>query len=447
MLYLDKYRLKSKNPEVSKKAAIKLAQSGKQRIINYFVSIIKKENSPEHIYHSILYSLGIIGDKKALNILFDKLTDDGGLTTFIGDDEKVAVQGIMNAENKKIIEYMINSTPIHFLEKLKILYEISQERNLISIINEKNIKTITKDSDIHKKLIECIDNKDINIKSEAIYLTGNLKIKSALESLHMAIKDDNPEIREATAYALGEIESPKSINHVAFVLDDNDPDVRLEAIKAIGKIPCSQSIEALIPLLEDDSWDVCETVANTLKNLNWKPKNLTHQAIIAIIAKNWKVLHKLGKASIGPLFIKFKHTFNKDNFDEYWRDKKQIIDIIGEIGDEKFVEPLLKLIVKDSSTIYLGFPVDDKREISISNSIEKIMSRNIERISINNLLIAYSIKDKIALYEVNAGYEEKPWDTKEIKIPIDFSKIRKIALKELNRRDINKKLFEELSGK
>ncbi len=51
-----------------------------------------------------------------------------------------------------------------------------------------------------------------------------------------ALKDEDPEVREAAAENLGDIGDPRAIVPLVEALDDEDPDVRSEAYRALEKL-------------------------------------------------------------------------------------------------------------------------------------------------------------------------------------------------------------------
>lgn len=95
--------------------------------------------------------------------------------------------------------------------------------------------------------------------------------KPAVETLIVALKNENPFVRRNAAEALGEIKDASAVKPLIDALKDNDLIVRRNAAKALGKIKDSSAEESLTSALKDESPAVRRNAAIALREMG-KPE-------------------------------------------------------------------------------------------------------------------------------------------------------------------------------
>jgi len=95
--------------------------------------------------------------------------------------------------------------------------------------------------------------------------------KPAVETLIVALKNENPFVRRNAAEALGEIKDSSAVKPLINALKDNDLIVRRNAAKALGKIQDSSAEEPLTSALKDESPAVRRNAAIALREMG-KPE-------------------------------------------------------------------------------------------------------------------------------------------------------------------------------
>ncbi len=95
--------------------------------------------------------------------------------------------------------------------------------------------------------------------------------KPAVETLIVALKNENPFVRRNAAEALGEIKDASAVKPLINALKDNDLIVRRNAAKALGKIKDSSAEESLTSALKDESPAVRRNAAIALREMG-KPE-------------------------------------------------------------------------------------------------------------------------------------------------------------------------------
>ena len=95
--------------------------------------------------------------------------------------------------------------------------------------------------------------------------------KPAVETLIVALKNENPFVRRNAAEALGEIKDASAVKPLVDALKDDDLIVRRNAAKALGKIKDSSAEEPLTSALKDESPAVRRNAAIALREMG-KPE-------------------------------------------------------------------------------------------------------------------------------------------------------------------------------
>jgi len=102
---------------------------------------------------------------------------------------------------------------------------------------------------------------------------GEIKNPKAVEPLIVALKDENPGVREEAAKALVQIGVP-AVNVLIDALKDGDADVRERATWALGAIKDSIAVKPLIALLKDKNPRVQEQAVKALIEIGKPAINL-----------------------------------------------------------------------------------------------------------------------------------------------------------------------------
>ena len=116
-------------------------------------------------------------------------------------------------------------------------------------------------------------DKDPNIRMNAAKALGEIKNPKAVEPLIVALKDENPGVREEAAKALVQIGVP-AVNVLIDALKDGDADVRERATWALGAIKDSIAVKPLIALLKDKNPRVQEQAVKALIEIGKPAINL-----------------------------------------------------------------------------------------------------------------------------------------------------------------------------
>ena len=108
-------------------------------------------------------------------------------------------------------------------------------------------------------------DRDPRVREAAALALGKIKDPRAVDALMAALQEDFPGCRIRAANSLGEIKEPRSIETLCTSLKrDIDPDVRRNAAIALRKIGDAGAVPALIDALKDKEWTVRKEAARSL---------------------------------------------------------------------------------------------------------------------------------------------------------------------------------------
>jgi HEAT repeat protein len=218
---------------------------------------------------------------------------------------KNAAVALKHLGDERAVEALIRSLKYEDWQDTYIILSSVRENSAeaLGIIGDKRA--------INPLINAMLEDVDENVRWNAARALGDIKDRSAVEPLIEALKDDSWSVRRQAVGALGRIGDEKAFEHVADALEDGDGHVRKYAALALGKIGGERAIPYLVKALEDGDVDV-----------QWK----------AVTA-----LEKIGDPAVEPLINLFK--------DDNWHIKGKVAEILGNIGDERAVEPLIKALV------------------------------------------------------------------------------------------------------
>lgn len=151
------------------------------------------------------------------------------------------------------------------------------------------------------------EDPDEEVRWKAAAALGKLKDESSVDALINALQDTSWAVRRNATIALGDIGDEQGYDPLLNSLKDPDWHVRKYAAIALGKIGDERAIKPLVNTLRDDDIDV-----------RWK----------AVIA-----LGKIGTPAVEDLLKAYES--------EDWQLRSQIAEVLGNIKDERAVEPLI----------------------------------------------------------------------------------------------------------
>jgi len=92
----------------------------------------------------------------------------------------------------------------------------------------------------------------------------------SLQSLTIALYNDDSDVRQYAVYVLGETRDDRAVELLIGALKDYSSNVRKNSAEALGKMGDARAVEPLIAALNDMKWEVCWEAAKALRNLTGK---------------------------------------------------------------------------------------------------------------------------------------------------------------------------------
>jgi HEAT repeat protein/CheY-like chemotaxis protein len=223
------------------------------------------------------------------------------------------------------------------------------------------------------------------------------KEKQEIEPLLGLLKARRRKVREETVRALGDLGNKRAIEPLIQMLEDKDSSVRGAVVQALGKIGDPRAVEPLVAALQDGE-RVNEAVAWALGDL--KDGRAVKPLVNALPGETqyitWVItrsLVQIGAPAIEPLIEKMRGAW-------YPRERKAVVEALGQTGDKRAVEPLIEMLQNTypnpcrTAAWYLGY-LGDNRAVE---PLVAMMQDEMKRRRLANLLLA-----TLRLYDENAG--------------------------------------------
>jgi HEAT repeat protein len=176
------------------------------------------------------------------------------------------------------------------------------------------------------------------------------KAGAAVQAITDYLAHSDPDIRRLAVEALAGIAGVDAISNMVSACNDPHWSVRLAAIHALGRIGDDRGVPAIVAALADDDFMVRENaflVLGDLRAIRTVP-DLVKQLTDSEVGKfAFEAVLKFGRNGLPWL-----HRVMKGNYPQELRER--VIDLIGKIGDQKSVEPLLEILEDANPVIRLA---------------------------------------------------------------------------------------------
>jgi HEAT repeat protein len=223
---------------------------------------------------------------------------------------------------------------------------------------------ILRDARAVEPLIPLLKDNDVVVRMEAADALGRIRDHRAVDPLIQALKDypvlqaglTDTNTRRRVIKALVDIADPKSIDALSQVIwTDDDLDSQKLAIEGIAEIKDPRAIDPLIKVVS------ASQIASIMHNRLYIYAGLkfTHESPIEVAVIGLK---NIGKAAVDPLI----KAVNDNNFGS----RPAAAVALGEIGDTRAAEPLIRILKNTSedwslriAAIYALGEIGDKQAI------------------------------------------------------------------------------------
>jgi len=252
------------------------------------------------------------------------------------------------------------------------------------------------DAQILKALTEALDDGDAEVRRIAAFTLGNIRDVRSIQHLAEALKDQSSDVRRAAASALGMIGDVQGLHYLVKALKDQSSSVRCAAASAVVKIGDPQAVEPLISAFQDNN-------------------DQRMRLSLALALAKFR----------DPRVVDHLATQLKSGCTDLMED---IVQALGEIGDERAVEALAAYAASYSEP--RGWPP------TIEKTIQQVLEKSAHTCTVQALMAFAQLKDRKWTREIHNSGHANPEDDYSVTAHEgwDFSRVRQLAHQELIRR-------------
>ncbi len=235
-------------------------------------------------------------------------------------------------------------------------------------------------------LIELLRKGDVSTKIEARQALVGIG-GTAVKPLIRLLKDETHFLIQRDALIiLVEIGKPATEPLYEAMMDEGWQHVRLQLAIALGNLGDNRALKPLLQALRQGN--AGEDVAKAIDNLGWSTEDAVERAYYLIAKGQWGIeefrqeLFRLGVSAVEPLIELLKRR------DKHSR--KQAIEFLGLIPDERSVEPLIAFLndedsaIRQEAAVALG-KINDSRAIEPLSHTMIDEDKNVRRNAANAL--------------------------------------------------------------
>ncbi len=329
--------LKDPVPEVRMNAAFSLGQLQSLEAVEPLIELLKDENG-EVVRYTVI-ALGMLKDPRATEPLCEVLKRDDASISYDGDSD-------MRYTGNSNIRY----------EAVFTLGEIGDPRavdTLLDLLADKEIGNSAASSlgriegeYVFGKLVKLLDSKNPTTRTNAAAVYEQIQDPTAVPILIRMLNDEVPEVRREAAYALGHFKKPEEIAQteqpLISALGDSKVEVQAAAASSLGNIESKKAIPLLAELIQSQDSTLCMTAIYALER--YKDPEAADALIAALGNENLQVktdiVYSLGvigdQRAVEPLISLLG--------DENYRVRQSAATSLGKLGDKEAVEPLIKAL-------------------------------------------------------------------------------------------------------
>jgi HEAT repeat protein len=435
MSFLTLRQLKSKDPEVRRRAAEKLGNSRSKGAIGALVEALDDDSFRVSLAaQKALEQIGSAAVKPLLTALQDHREQVRRYAAWalgnIGDQR--AIEPLTAA--LKDATWSVRNAAATALDSLHWQPADEAQRALLAVAREKwteNIQEIIKMGDAAVEPLMNVLKGDRWHGDDAIKALGEIGDASAVMQLVAELKAYHNWDREAAAVALGTIGDTRAIKPLVAALCDNNDEVRQAVAEALGKIDpnwkkskaAKEMIRVCVVALNEKEGEARPEAASAL---GWIGEAEVVEPLIAAL-KDEDDKVKVRQATVEALAqvgdVRAFEPLVRALNDEYYRIREAAAVALGQIGDARVVGSLLAKLKAQQ------WPMARKA----AESLRQVLHNHVMQVETDILQEIAHLEDMVevqTIYDIQGNVRET--STR----PIDCSEIIQLAQQELARRGL-----------
>ncbi len=386
-----KLALNGQTADIRAVAIQSLAKLQSPSLMNTYMDIVKRQDAISII--PVIPALASCQDPQVIDILIEALKKHG--SSIIGDACMDALKSKKNPEITKRFLDDLRSKDENLRARsawaLGMLEDPSAIASLRSSLRNDDNPFVRgaaaealghfKNPELIQDLLDAARRKDLWTNIGAVEALGNYEGKNVVDLLcDIVRKDENWDVRAMAADALGRIKDPAAVDSLIVAMGDQEDSVRKAAAISLGRINDPKAIDVLIRALDTEGRMVngrqvgdgfiCDSAAEALASMQdpdmenklirlfhsenyngrieavrllvrrgWIPQSMEEWIKFDIAAGLWDALPEKGSAPVEPLIAALKET--------NWNWVGGAAKALGKIKDERAIEPLIVVLKSD----------------------------------------------------------------------------------------------------
>jgi HEAT repeat protein/tRNA A-37 threonylcarbamoyl transferase component Bud32 len=254
-------------------------------------------------------------------------------------------------------------------------------------------------------LISRIDARDPLMRAQVVRVLSKFRAESAHEALHRALSDENKGVRLAALEGLSKMGGSMDVEQLCRLIKDPDLRIQSKAIDAIVKLNHPRTVHYLLDPLQDESENARRAAVEVLNEIG--NVNAIKDLLIAIKDNDWWVrsraadaLGRIGGKKVVDAVIQL--IKDKDEYvrrsaieiinatkdertydalvealgDADWWVRERAVDGLAELGNQKAIPVLIKLLNKESANVQMvALLIKALAKLGAKEAIEPIIER------------------------------------------------------------------------
>jgi HEAT repeat protein len=321
-----------------------LGRLGDLRAVEPLIAVLS--NKDALIYIPTAKALGALGDARAVDALYAKLSGDSG-GFFAEALEKLGEQGFLAL--LKALEHENHRVRRVAAESLGRLGNVRAVDSLAVALRDEDKQVYYSAAVALAKLGEAglnalvlaLRDENSRVQITALETLGRFGHAQSVEPMAGMLKAENPEVRTAAANALGKLGYKAAVEPLVISLHDKDRGVRFAAATALGDLGDIQALEPLLSLLRDVERDSHIAAAEAIGKLG----DVGFAALINALQDTKAEVRHAAATALGKLYKSnavepLIALLQDDDMDV----RTAAVEALGKIGDKQAVEPLIVML-------------------------------------------------------------------------------------------------------
>ena len=265
-MFWTRWQAKARDPELRKRAALKLGAAGGRRAVRPLVGLL---DDPEwSVRVAAIEALGATAHPSAVEPLIAAIRD----TEKAGSPAAVQVRAAAVAALQR-------AGPAAG----PLLRQSASDGS--PRLREAAIEALggIGDPEAVPTLVAALGDERSNVRQAAARALARARTPDAVTALIASLHHRDPSTRRSVIDALGEAGDPRAAEALSRVLSGHERPVRDAAVKALGRIGSPDAVDALVAAYQSADRDLRQAAGNALREARWQPRDGRERAIAALL--------------------------------------------------------------------------------------------------------------------------------------------------------------------